>query len=268
MKHFFATVPLALFALSAPLCGNDLASLLVPVAQLKAEAASREKADTPALAAKPAPAIFISREDILAGLSDALSARFSVDGKLGIDTPAVLRPIRVKDASWRVEVLRVSGTALAPRMNVIFRILCGKESQGEIQLSVTCTLMREVLVANRRVERATTASKNDYDVQVRDVLDTSAGTPVPVTQDLDQYEIKGNVGQGQILLWRDIELKPTLRRGQMVEAVADEGFMHVAIKAMALEDGRTGDVINVRNLTSNKEIQARIINERTVQVYF
>lgn len=268
---FYSTVSVALLALSTPLCGSDLASLLVPVSQLKAEAAETAKAETPAAtvaAAKPAPVVYAAKEDILACLGEALTARFSADGKVQLDTPQQLRPVRVKDSSWRVEIIRVTGNALGQRMNVTFKILCGSELQVEMQLPLTCSLMREVLVANRRIDRDTSPSKGDFDVQVRDVLDANQGAAVPIGEDLGGYLVKGTVGQGQILLWRDIQQKPTLKRGQVVEAVADEGFMHVAIKAMAMQDGREGDIISVRNLSSNKELQARIINERTVQVYF
>jgi len=270
MKKVYATVSFALLAASSTVWGGDLASLLVPVAQLKAEAAEESKPEAAASVApvKPAPAIYASKADILSGLAEALAARFSAEGTLELNTQQALNPVRVKDAAWRIEMVRVFGNALAPRMTVSFRILCGSESQGEFQLMVTGVLMREVLVANRRIDRGAPANMSDFDVQVRDMLDSNAGAPVPVSQDLSGYLVKGMVGPGQALLWRDVELKPTLRRGQVVEAVADEGFMHVAIRAMALEDGREGEIISVRNLSSNKEIQARIINERTVQVYF
>lgn len=265
-------VSLALLALVAPLCGSDLASLLIPVSEMKeAEKAAPAKMDNSAevrSTAKPTPALYATQAEILSGMADALAARFSAEGKLTLDTTQQIRPIRVKDSDWRVEIIRTSSSTPTTRMNVAFRILCGDETQGELQISVHCTLMREVLVSNRRIDRNASVYPADFDMQVRDVLDISAGTPVPADANLDGYEFKGSVGAGHVLIWRDIVIKPTLRRGQVVEAVADEGFMHVAVKAVALEDGREGDIINVRNLSSNKELQARIINERTVQVYF
>jgi flagella basal body P-ring formation protein FlgA len=259
-------------ALAAPLCGSDLASLLVPISGMKESEktapANAENTSELRAQAKPATVLYATHAEILSGLADVLAARFSTVGKLTVDTTQQIRPIRVKDADWRVEVIRTSASAPASRMNVTLRILSGTENMGEFQIAIHCALMRDVLVSNRRIDRNATVSPSDFDVQARDVLDISAGTPVPADTNLDGYEVKGALGAGQVLIWRDIALKPTLRRGQVVEAVADEGFLHVAVKAVALEDGREGDIINVRNLSSNKELQARIINERKVQVYF
>jgi flagella basal body P-ring formation protein FlgA len=272
MKKIHAAVLIALLALAAPLCGGDLASLLAPIAEVRPETSSADKKTENAKPAEPArpEAILVAREDILAALAQALAARYPSEGKLSIDTPQQFTCVRVKDANWRVEIVRASGNAIQPRMSVAFRVICGSDIQWDTQMIVTCALYREVLVANRRIDRGETVGKSDFDIQAHDVLDAAAGagTPVPASQDISDYAAKSAVGQGQMLYWRDIELKPTVRRGQVVEAVADEGYMHVAVKAMVLQDGRKGDIVSVRNLSSNKEIQARIVNERTVQVYF
>lgn len=263
-----------LSALSAcALQAADLDSLLVPVAEMRAStAAAPASAETAAPApAAPAPAktpaVFAAQPEVLAALRDALTERFQPDGTLRVEASSPWKNARVNDAAWRVELTRVPATGLAPRMAVSFRIYCGDDSQGEYSMLLSCAVMRDVFVTGRRIDRGDSIGASDFTIQQRDVLATP-GKCVTATTPISEYRTRAAVAEGQILQWRDVELRPLIHKGQIVEAVASEGAMRISIKAVALEDGRQGDVVSVRNLSTSKEIQARILDERTVQVYF
>jgi flagella basal body P-ring formation protein FlgA len=123
-----------------------------------------------------------------------------------------------------------------------------------------------VLVSTRHINKADPLDAASFQLQVRDVLE--GGQPVVAGTDIADSQARNSIAAGQVLSWRDVEARPTLRRGEIVEVIAVEGRLRVSTKAMVLEDGRTGDMIAVRNLSSNKDLRARIINERTVEVYF
>jgi len=255
---------------------SELDSLLLPVAELRAAsgqpsvapvASEAVPAAMPVAPARPPEAVYASTADVLGALSEALTQKFQPDGTLRIEAAMPWKSAKVRDAAWRVELIRVPPQGLAPRMIVSFRILCGEESQGDFAIQLSCTVMRDVYVSARRIERGEAVSAGDFSIQQRDVLSASVKAVSAATA-LSEYRTRTIVGDGQVLQWRDVELKPLIRKGQMVEAVASEGTMRISIKAIALEDGREGDVVSVRNLSSNKDIQARILNERTVQVYF
>ena len=269
-KLLFIASCASLAALS-PLCGGDLASLLTPVAPAQTQDAAATANAAPAPAAQPAPAkesnVFIGQNELVAELRNALAAKFKPEGTLSVEALQTWQNLRVADSNWRLELTRVSGQALASHVTVNFRISCGNNIQGEFQLQISCSLMREVLVSSRRFNRAENLDADSFQIQTRDVLEL-AGTPLATTQDLGDIQMRGSISEGQVLCSRDVEPKPLVRRGQIVEAVATEGHMRIAIKAVVMEDGRAGDLINVRNLSSNKDIQARILNDHTVQVYF
>lgn len=291
MRQFITVI--SAFALAATLCGTDISSLLVPLDQMRKEAApgpvagvaravpvSGDQADGASAEAdagentahaapqkEKASVLYVSRVEILDELRTQLETRFKPDGNLVVDSAQTWRPLPVADHDWRMELVRVSSQALSPRMVASFRILCGDAVQGEFQMQLSCSLMREVLVSSRRINRAEEVTMDGMQVQVRDVLGDQ-GVPVPVGESLSDYQVRGGVAPGQVLYWRDLELKPLVHRGQIVEAVAQEGYLRIAVKALVMEDGREGDLIHVRNLSSNRDIQAKILNENTVQVYF
>jgi flagella basal body P-ring formation protein FlgA len=272
MKHC-----LALFALlpATALAAADLDSLLVPIAQMRtASAPAAQIPATPAAipVAQPVPAakaqaVPVLQADVLAALADALVKKYSPEGDLRVDAAVPWKGSFAQDSGWTLEITRLPPQGLSPRMIVSFRILCGEKSQGDFSMQLSCALYRDVFVTGRRVERGETLSAGDFSVQQVDVLPASVNA-VSSSVAIGEYRSRAILSDGQLLAWRDIELKPLVRKGQVVEAVASEGAMRVTVKAVALEDGRGGDIVSVRNLSTSKDIQARILDERTVQVYF
>jgi flagella basal body P-ring formation protein FlgA len=65
-----------------------------------------------------------------------------------------------------------------------------------------------------------------------------------------------------------IESLPVIRRGDVVQMIAESDVLKVAAKGMAKENGAVGERIRVMNLRSRKIIYAQVLNEQTVQVEF
>lgn len=248
---------------------SGLSSLLIPLSELQADANAVEVSiEKPVRAGPeaPPPPLKVTSADILPELERQLVRHYGLDGRLKLTMLQNWKGISVPDESWQVELVRLPSQGLSPRMVLPVRISCGKV-ETSAQLVVSCKLLREVYVPRRQINRGEPLVASDFEVQTRDILDTPAPI-VPATELLSDYELNGSLAPGLPLLWRDIEAKPLVRKGQVVEMVASEGFMRISIKAQALENGRMGDFISVRNLTTRKDIQARILDEQTVQVLF
>ena len=73
---------------------------------------------------------------------------------------------------------------------------------------------------------------------------------------------------GRVLRRSALEVPPVIKRGSLVRIVAEgENFMITAI-GEARQDGRPGEIIRVRNLSSKREIFAQVVDEKTVKVSF
>ncbi len=254
----------------------DLASLLVPIAELAPARPEAQPVAQPVQQVRPTaapeapqaqPRFTVYLEDVLLRLRTELEARFAPEGGLELRSPQSWRDIPLSSPDWSLELVRVAGQQLASRTVVTFRILSEGRSIGEYQLALDCVLKRDVFVTKKYLGKGNSPGEGDLELQSRDILDMSV-KPVPAGTDISGMELRNAVGAGQVLYWRDIQARPILRRGQVVEATASEGGLRITVKALVLEDGREGDFISVRNLASKKDIQARILDERTVQVYF
>ena len=73
---------------------------------------------------------------------------------------------------------------------------------------------------------------------------------------------------GRPLRASQIEVPPVIRRNQIVKIVARSRFLTVIAKGQARQDGRPGEIIRVRNLSSKREIYARVVSPEIVEVTF
>jgi len=65
-----------------------------------------------------------------------------------------------------------------------------------------------------------------------------------------------------------IDLPALVRRGDVVQIIAEQGALRISARGEARANGRRGDRIPVRNLDSKKLVSARVIDAQTVNVEF
>ena len=58
-----------------------------------------------------------------------------------------------------------------------------------------------------------------------------------------------------------------MRKGQIVDVFASGNGIYVTMKGMALGDGVAGGIVNIKNLSSDKEFPAKVLNENSVKVH-
>lgn len=66
----------------------------------------------------------------------------------------------------------------------------------------------------------------------------------------------------------EVENLPTVQRGDVVLMLAESSLLKVSTMGEALESGMRGETIRVKNITSNREVRAIIVDKKTVKVPF
>jgi len=104
-----------------------------------------------------------------------------------------------------------------------------------------------------------------------DLLDTSSLEPVriDVLRDRDalsampqsDYIFTRAVPPDRLLTWRDLAARPIVRRGQVVEVLAQSGPVSVSLVCLFLQAGAPTETIRIRNLQSNREFTAQVTGE-------
>ena len=59
---------------------------------------------------------------------------------------------------------------------------------------------------------------------------------------------------------------PVVHRGDIVSIVLESPLIKVSTPGEALEAGKPGDTIRVKNTSSNREVRAQVIDKQTVRI--
>ena len=159
--------------------------------------------------------------------------------------------------------------------------------QGPAEISVTAVAER---VAGSRIEQAAieaVCAHAGHALEPEDVkvvrFDYPQGLTVPpgpvvleasiVPPGADAALVRANVkvivggtAARTVPVWLEITAPPMVARGNSVLLVAEGPGIHVTVSAVALEDGRPGQRIRVRNAASGVEAAGRVMGPGTVQV--
>lgn len=77
-----------------------------------------------------------------------------------------------------------------------------------------------------------------------------------------------SIAANSILRSDQVEIPPVIRRGDVVQMIAESSVLRVEAKGIARENGAPGDRIQIMNLRSKKVIHARVVDGQTVEVAF
>lgn len=215
----------------------------------------------------PVPPVYISADQIIASLRDAVVEQFNLEGELVLVPNASLKDIRVPDESWFVELVPPYPSNLTSRLHLRYRLTDGFISNSDQTISLQAELWRDAYVSNRILRPGDLDAKNAYSVANIDWL-KYRGELIPTTNDLSDIRLKMAWRAGEPLRWSTVESRPVIEEGEIVEVVATDGPLRITMRGVATESGRAGELITVRNLQSRKEIQGIVTHESTVLVVF
>jgi flagella basal body P-ring formation protein FlgA len=217
-----------------------------------------------AASAAPVPAP-LAREELLALVSRDLAAHFRLEGDLQLE---LTRPWSAPDAvasQWTLEGLEYP---LQPSAAMLVRCRLSADGQAvdELTLIVRASLWRNVWVTRQPLEVGAAFDPSVLDTRRIDVL--REREYVPTVSGDRSYVFARSIPAGRVLTWHDLNHRPLVRKGQLVEVSAVDGLLCVTMKALALENGAQGDTVTVRNPESHKDFSALVVDENHVQVHF
>lgn len=156
-----------------------------------------------------------------------------------------------------------SGQPSAGRLTVGVR--CAAPKPWRLYVPVRITRHVEVLVAARPLPRGIALSADAIRHGRRDPTDLSGAWYTEPSQLLG-LETRRAIRAGEVLSPQLLSSARLIRRGQELVLFATSGSMTVTVKGKALEDGVEGDIVRVRNLSSDRVVEGRVVGTDKVQV--
>lgn len=192
---------------------------------------------------------------------------------------------RTVGMGWDVRIRRItiSDSLKLPEGHVDYEIVAPKQWEGwgnvsiavmarqndkvvrNIPVRLDVEALADTVVALHQIDHGAGITAADLILQKREITQSShlaARTIDAVAGKIARTTIRAN----QPVRADQVEKVPLIKSGQTVTIVAENGVLKISVAGKAHSSGSAGDIIRVQNLTSQKEIPARVIDASTVQV--
>ena len=146
-------------------------------------------------------------------------------------------------------------------------VQCLAPSRWTLYLPVKVHLYAPVAVATHPLVSGHHLSGDDFVMQEKDVAELAAGSIQDSATVLGQ-EIQTNVSAGLVLRKDMLKVKDKVLQGQSVSIVAEGPGLHLNADAIALQNGKVGQLISAKNKRSGLIIRGVVQENGEIRVGF
>ena len=217
-----------------------------------------------ALAGQAAAEAFQSHQSIVSTVETYLKQTFARDGEnLVIEVTPLDHRLRLSRCDEALTPFEPPGGVSTGRTTV--GVSCRQPKPWSLYVSANVGVEMPVVIARRDLSRGTALEADDLELQVMDTSHLLRGHFNTLDEATGQT-LKRTLKRGQVVTPSMLLVRKTVRRGEQITIQAGSGAISVRSQGKALKDGNPGDLIRVVNLSSNKELEARVVSPGLVTV--
>jgi flagella basal body P-ring formation protein FlgA len=175
------------------------------------------------------------------------------------------QPVSLHSVATKLRVLRpVNGISPGQQSFLIAAESEGKE-QARVWVKADVRVFEEVVVSSKPMVSNEIVTGKDVRIERRDVSGLNA-RPFYRLDDVVGQQVSRAVSMNEALTQRNLERPTLIRRSNIVMLVYETGALRVETPGTAEENGRAGELIQVKNASSGKLLRGRLVDGRTVRV--
>jgi len=133
-----------------------------------------------------------------------------------------------------------------------------------VNVEVNVDARSKVYISIGRIEKGEPLKDK---VEINEIL-LSSVRGKPFRGDIKKVVARITIPEGSVILERYVEIPFLVKKGKLVRIIAQKGNIFVETKGRALQNGRKGDIIRVKNIYSGKIIEGKVKDENTIVVDF
>lgn len=207
-----------------------------------------------------------SIESIQSAIDDFLKGHLNTDTGAYQITPAQLdRRLQLALCNKPLQVFTQSGE-IKPGRNTI-GVRCTAEKGWTIYSAVTIKSFEQVVVIQKPLRRNETISIEHLARQSRE----TSNLPTDYISDPEQAigkQATRNLTAGSVLSRQHYTALMLIKRGDRVSIQSARNGLLISATGLAMSDGSAGQVINVKNISSQRVVQGTVTNGGLVSVNF
>ena len=158
---------------------------------------------------------------------------------------------------WPVSSKRVGNTTVGIR--------CGDNKPWKIYVGAYIHIYKSVWVTNSGLHRNQVIDSLSVTTERRDITRLSSGYILASTP-IEGLIVKRNISANQILTNNVLDSQKMVKRGDRITIISKFSGIEVRAAGIALNDGKKGERIRVKNTGSKREIEAYVSDKQHVLV--
>jgi len=212
-------------------------------------------------------AVTLSPEQMQAMIAAYLKENSSILPKAEIRFSSVRAPeamvLPAGTLTWKITPSR---PGIIGSTNFVIALSVDDKPAGNCTLRGRLEVTAEVLTAASTLHKGDFLTEENVVLQRQDI--SNIDNPLFVKEDFLGRQVARTVTTGSILKSDYIVLPPVIKDGEMVKIIARKGSLQLSTNGLARAEGRLGETIAVKNISSNKMIHGRVDGPGMVSVEF
>jgi flagella basal body P-ring formation protein FlgA len=139
--------------------------------------------------------------------------------------------------------------------------------QRTVRICGQVDVRRKVVVASKNLPRNQEVRADAVRLTEVNLARVPADVLTRVSEAIGMETVQ-SIRAGQVVVPRMLKRAPAFERGDCLALVAESASVRVVTSARALEEGYRGEQVRVTNISSGKEVRARVVGARKVAVDF
>jgi flagellar basal body P-ring formation protein FlgA len=149
------------------------------------------------------------------------------------------------------------------RLNL--QVSCNQTATWSVYVPIDLRIYRPVVVAVKPLTHGTTIAADDVRLTEANISQIS-GQYIGSLEEVVGKDVKRGIASGTPVLEQQLVPPLLVRRGESVVISAASNIVTVKISGIALADGRLGEQIRIKNLSSTRIVQAKIVGPGQAEV--
>jgi len=203
----------------------------------------------------------------------------------------IFTEVVLKDSPWPREDVRIANFSVHPlsmalpagafdcritqqpkdsrpgKKNVSAAILKDGQEQGQVKMSGDLQLFGTVISTTKRLNRNEIITNEDI-IAKRQNITLLPGGLIQYPQQAVGQKLKLSLPAGAVLYAKALDAPPLINRGERVTIMAKSQAIQITAPGEARNSGAKGEIVRVKNLTSRREIKARVLEAGVVEAEF
>lgn len=198
-------------------------------------------------------------------LVQMLTEHYGSSEDIQVKIDSLPQKLRQGSSIRNVNLLKVPEPGGSGMAIVDFKSPDGKQGSAYVPFKVFGK--KKLLYVKRAMQKGVQLSRED--LGVRETLITGRGTLYPgAMEEVTGRTLTRAVSAGTVITYQMIDSQQGVKRGEIVTIVCDNQRLMIRARGKAMENGKRGDVIRVRNIPSDREVAGRVMDSSTVAVEF